>query len=134
MPGSTVVAYRDATIAGFTGEVEVARAVSNQNGLATLKWVQRGGSSETVIIAYSAPGEDHFESEPLSVLTVSPGPQLERSASGVQIPGLGAWVLIAVLVGIWAFIQFALIGPVQIAGEREGPGANGAGSGKRPVT
>ena len=113
--GATVAATRRTEIAGFSGQVEVAKAVTDQDGLAQLSWVERGGVTETVVVAYSAPGENDFESKPLSVYTVSPGPQLERSESGVEIPGLGAWVLIGVLVGIWAIIQFALVGPVQVA-------------------
>ena len=113
--GATVAATRGTEIAGFSGSVEVAKAVTDENGLAQLSWVERGGVTETVVVAYSAPGENDFESKPLSVYTVSPGPQLERSESGVAIPGFGAWVLIGVLVGIWAIIQFALVGPVQVA-------------------
>lgn len=117
VPGATVVAFREATLAGYSGEVEVARAITDEAGLATLRWVVRGGPSETVLIAFSAPGEENLESEPLSVLTVGSGPQLERSTAGVRIPGLGAWVVIGVLVGIWAIIQFALVGPVRVARE-----------------
>lgn len=117
--GATVVALRDASIAGVSGQVEVARAVSDENGIASLSWQVRGGSIETVLVAYSAPGEAEFESEPLSIITVGSGPQLARSTAGVRIPGLGAWMIIAVLVGIWAVIQFALIGPVQVARRAE---------------
>lgn len=113
--GATVEAKRRASIVGFSGEVEVASAVTDENGIALLSWVERGSEAETVLVAYSAPGEDALESEPLSVYMVGPGPQLERSEAGVDIPGLGAWVLIGVLVGIWAVIQFALVGPVQVA-------------------
>lgn len=115
IPGATVVARRSAGIAGFSGEVEVARALTDEEGMARLSWVERGGLAESVTVAYSAPGDEDFESEPLAVYTVNPGPQLERSESGVQIPGLGAWVLIGVLAGTWAVIQFALVGPVHVA-------------------
>ena len=117
IPGANVVAFREATLAGYSGQVEVAQAVTDEIGLATLQWVVRGGSTETVLIAYSAPGEEQFESEPVSVLIVGSGSQLERSTAGVRIPGLGAWVVIGVLVGIWAVIQFALIGPMRVAWE-----------------
>lgn len=111
----TVVARRSAEIAGFSGEVEVARAVTDERGIASLRWQVRGGTSETVIIAYGASGEEQLESAPLSVVSVLPGPQLSGPDEGVQIPGLGAWILITVLVGIWAVVQFALVGPIHIA-------------------
>jgi hypothetical protein len=123
--GATVVAKRQASIVGFSGEVEMASAVTGEDGIAVLSWVERGSEAETVLVAYSAPSEDTIESEPLSVYMVGQGPQLERSESGVDIPGLGAWVLIGVLVGIWAVIQFALVGPVQVARLSAGDGEGG---------
>lgn len=119
VPGAVVVASKSAEIGGFSGQVEVARAVSDENGIADLVWLERGDSTETVVVAYSAPGESGLESHPLEVITVGPGPQLEGGQEGFRIPGLGVWVLIFVLVGIWAIIQFALAGPLQVAAKAE---------------
>ncbi len=115
--GALVVATRRAEIAGFSGSVEIARAVTDENGIAKLSWRERSGTNETLVVAYAAPGENQMESEPLQVITVGPGPQLEGPESDFRIPGLGVWVLIAVLVGIWSVIQFALVGPIQVAAD-----------------
>ena len=56
-----------------------------------------------------------MEPTAVKVITVGSGEQLYQSSSGVQIPGFGAWVLVGLVVGIWAIIQFALLGPVEVA-------------------
>lgn len=115
IPGATVVAEREASIVGFTGRVEVARATTNELGVATLRWRERTGTTNTIVVAYAGVGETELESLPLSVVTVGSDDQIVRSTSGVRIPGFGAWVLIAILVGVWAIIQFAMVGPVHVA-------------------
>lgn len=115
IPGATVIAEREASIVGFSGRVEVARATTNDLGVATLRWVERSGTTNTIVVAYAGEGETELESLPVSVVTIGSDDQIVRSTSGVRIPGFGAWVLIAVLVGVWAIIQFAMVGPVQVA-------------------
>lgn len=120
--GAAVKAFRDASIAGVSGEVELASATTDGFGEATLRWPQHAGSSHALTVEVSPPGEAEFETVTLSVVTLGSGPQVVRSESGVRIPGLGAWVLIAVLVSVWALIQFALLGPMTVA--REGAQAH----------
>lgn len=112
---ATVIASRQGSIAGVTGDVELARGVTDELGIATLRWTVRTAPSLEITIAYSKPGESDFESVDLPTVDVTAGGQLERSTSGIRIPGFGAWVLIALLVGIWGLIQLALSGPVRIA-------------------
>jgi hypothetical protein len=129
VPGATVIAEREASIAGFTGRVEVARATTNELGVATLRWRERTGTTNTIVVAYAGEGETELESLPLSVVTVGSDDQIVRSTSGVRIPGFGAWVLIAILVGVWAIIQFAMVGPVhvaRIAAESDQPDEDGS--------
>lgn len=130
VPGATVIAYREAAIVGVSGRVELARAVSNDQGIATLVWQARGGTSESVIVAYATQEDLVLESQPLAVVTVGAGPQLVRSRAGVSIPGFGAWMLIALLVAIWGTIQFAMYGPVRIAGEATRHGGEATGDGE----
>lgn len=114
VPGATVVATIEAEIVGVSGTVELARGITGDDGIATLRWQVRSGATESVVIAFSEAGEVVTESHPLSIVTVGSGRQIVRSESGIQIPGLGAWVLIAVLVLVWALIQFAMLGPVRV--------------------
>jgi hypothetical protein len=115
--GADVVALRDATIAGVSGEVELARGTTDRNGVATVRWQQRAAGTHTLVVDYTGPGEHEFETATLDVLTVGSGAQVVRSTSGVEIPGFGAWVLVAVLLSVWGLIQFALIGPMAVARE-----------------
>ncbi len=115
VPGATVIADREASILGFSGRVEIARATANDSGEAILRWRERSGTTSTIVVAYSEAGETDLESLPISIITVGEGPQIVRSTAGIQIPGLGAWVIVGLLVGVWAIIQFSMVGPVQIA-------------------
>ena len=113
--GATVVASRDATIVGVTGTVELASAVTDELGRATLRWQQRAGADHVVIVAFATAGDFQIESEPIPVIVVGPERQIVRSEAGIQIPGFGAWVLIGVIVTVWGIIQFALAGPMLVA-------------------
>ena len=115
IPDATVIATKQATIAGVADDVELARGVTDDLGIVTLHWTVRTAPTLAITIAYEKPGESEFETVELPAVDVAAGGQLERSTSGVQIPGFGAWVLIALLVGIWGLIQFALSGPVRVA-------------------
>ena len=118
--GATVIASREATIVGVTGTVELASAVTDELGRATLRWQQRAGTDYVALVAYSVSGDAELESEPIPVVVVGPERQVVRSEAGVQIPGFGAWVLIGVIVSVWGIIQFALVGPMLVATRFEG--------------
>ena len=113
--GATVVASMEAEIVGVFGMVEIARATTGDDGVATLRWQVRSGATEGIVVAYSEAGEVSSESQPLPIVTVGTGTQVVRSEAGVKIPGFGAWVLIGILVLVWALIQFAMLGPVRVA-------------------
>ncbi len=115
VPGATVVATREASIVGVTGQVELATATTDELGNATVRWQQRSGGEEAVVVAYAGSGETVLESQPLTVLTSGTGRQIVQGTAGVRIPGLGAWVLIGVMAAVWAIIQFALVGPIIVA-------------------
>jgi hypothetical protein len=112
---ATVIALEEATFTGVTDQVEIARGITNELGVATLRWQVRTASSLAITLQWATPGDPEFETEQVPPVDVTAGAQLERSTSGVKIPGFGAWVLIALLVGVWGLIQFALAGPVRVA-------------------
>jgi hypothetical protein len=117
IPGARVAAYREASIAGVPGRVELAAAVTDELGAATLHWQHRAGGEHTLLVTYAGPGDTAFESTTITIITIGAEPQVVRAEAGVRIPGLGAWVLISVLVAVWGLIQFSLLGPMTVARE-----------------
>lgn len=115
VPGATVAIVMDSEIVGVQGSVEIARATTDDQGNATLRWQVRTGTTDGVVIAYAEVGAVAIESQPLPIVTVGSGSQVVGPDAGVQIFGLGAWVLIGILVLVWALIQFAMLGPVRVA-------------------
>lgn len=113
--GATVTAYRETDFAGIAGHVELAQGVTDEFGIALLSWQERGPSSGDFTIEYSAVGDIEVESTVLSAVRVTDAGQIERSNSGVDIPGLGAWLLIALLVCVWGLIQYSVFGMVQVS-------------------
>lgn len=131
IPGAVLSAFREASIAGVTGRVELASAITDELGMATLRWQHRAGGEHTLIVTFSGPGDTELESTSLSIITVGTEPQVVRSEAGVEIPGLGAWVLIAVLVAVWGLIQFSLLGPMTVARAATRPTEAGTGNDER---
>lgn len=115
IPGASVIASIEADIVGVYGSVDIARATTDENGEAVLRWQIRVGTTQAAVLAYAEEGDAVIESQPLPIVTVGNDRQIVRSEAGVRIPGFGAWVLIALVVGIWATIQLALLGPVMVA-------------------
>lgn len=115
VPGATVVATREATIVGVTGQVVLGSATTDELGRAAVRWQQRAEGGEAVVVAYGGSGDTVLESQPFTVLTSGTARQIVRGTAGVRIPGLGAWVLLGVMALVWGIIQFALVGPIVVA-------------------
>lgn len=117
LPDATVIATRPASIVGVRGEVELARDVSDDLGIARLRWLERRAEPGPITLAYVAPGQTEFETTDLPLLDIVQTAQIERSTAGVAIPILGVWVLIALLVLVWGLVEYALLGTVRVAAD-----------------
>jgi len=100
---------------GVSGDIELGRAVTDQRGVATLNYQARAAGDREIRVEYLAPGESepHVAATTISVAGVS---QLHRPTAGVQIPGLNAWLIIAVITAVWSILFFVALRVVGIAG------------------
>ena len=126
-----VVFYINASFGGVTGEVELGRAVTDENGVAIVTYEPRSASVHEIRIEYVLPGESEPETITTSVFVTDAGTQLYRSTAGVDIPGLNVWLLIALLSAVWAILLFGIaMRVVAIAGAGDDGGSplsSGAG-------
>lgn len=124
LAGATVTYYLHMSFAGVEGDGVIGRAVTDDAGVAAIHYLPRAAGLHEVRIEYLAPGAATIE-EVLGTFDVAGGEQLYRSAGGVDIPGIGPGLLMAVLGGVWLIllsVAFRLVGIVRASG-REGPSA-----------
>jgi len=110
--GVPVVFFADAFFAGVTGEIRLGSAESNSIGVATFatSFSVRGVHQVRVEI------EGDAETEPASVnISVGIGAQIIESEVGVSIPGVGAWMVTAVIGAVWLIMIVAALWMVRVA-------------------
>jgi hypothetical protein len=103
-----VTLHKKATFAGVSGDTEVARATTNEDGIAFLSYEPRTAGEVELTAEYTAPGATQPEAA-TATISVADGPQQYRSTAGIQVPGLNVWLLIAVLSAVWGILFAAAL-------------------------
>jgi len=127
--GATVTFYMDTSFGGVDGEVMLGQAVTDENGVAVLNYEPRTAGEHQLRVEYLTPGESEPEEAAWSHSVGGASGQLYRSTSGVEIPGLDVWLLIAVVATVWAILLSVAVRVIAIAHA----GDNGeVGAGRHP--
>ncbi len=113
--GATVTLYREASFAGTTGEVEVGRTITDENGVAILSYEPRFAGEHQMRIEYLPPNATEPEEVAWSQAVAGTTHQLHQSTSGIQVPGLSVWILMAVLATVWTVLISVALRVVAIA-------------------
>jgi hypothetical protein len=103
LANTQVTVYTEASFADVAGEIELGRAVTDESGVAVLDFEPRLAGERELRIEYLVPGESEAEVA-TTTLSVASGTQLHQSTSGVQIPGLNVWLIIALVAGVWSVL------------------------------
>ena len=98
-----VTLLREASFARVVGDVELARAATDQNGVAILLYEPTVAGEQNLKLEYTAPDGAEPQTAALTI-SVAEGPQIQRSTAGIRVPGLNVWALIAVLSAVWAIL------------------------------
>ena len=98
--GATITFYMDNSFGGVDGEVMLGQAITDENGIAALNYQPRASGEHQLRVEYLTPGASG---------------QLYRSTSGVEIPGLDVWLLIAVVATVWAILLSVAARVITIA-------------------
>ena len=126
--GAAITFYMDGSFGGVDGEVLLGQAVTDENGVAVLNYEPRTAGEHQLRVEYLTPGESEPEEATWSHSVGGASEQLYRSTSGVQIPGLNVWLLIAVVATVWAILLSVAIRVIAIAYA----GDNGEVGGRHP--
>jgi hypothetical protein len=125
--GAVVSLTYGTSFAGFDGRVELDRQTTGQDGVAVFTYEQRASDNGEMWVEYLGPDESALDSLVFSI-EVKPGAEQQyRSEAGVSIPWLnGGWLVIAVIMLVWAAIvyvafQLVIVGRTPVGDE---PGDN----------
>jgi hypothetical protein len=98
-----VTVYTEVSFGGVTGEVELGTALTDANGVAILDFEPRLAGEYELRIEYLHSGDAEPEVA-TAVVTVAGASQLYQSTSGIQIPGLNVWLIIALVGSVWSIL------------------------------
>ena len=112
---AAVTFYMEASFGGIDGEVELGRAMTDENGAAIISYQPRSEGEHQIRVEYLTPGASEPEEVTWSHSVAGATGQLYRSTAGVQIPGLNVWLLVALVSGVWAILLSVALRVVAIA-------------------
>ena len=109
-----VTFHEEVSFGGVTSDVELGRAVTDEDGFAALTYAPRTAGTHEIHVRYTyADGEE--EDAAASLTVPATGQQLYRSTAGVKIPGLNVWLLMALVAVVWAILLSVAFRVIAIA-------------------
>jgi hypothetical protein len=115
LPGTTVTFYTTESFGGVTGKVEIGRAVTDANGVAAIRHEPRATGDHQISVEYLVGGEGQTGASAVISVAGVGTTQLYHSHSGIHIPGLNVWILMAVLATVWAILLSVALCVIVIA-------------------
>ena len=111
---AAVTFYIETSFGGVTGMAKMGSTVTDKNGMAALHYTPHVAGNLHYRIVYKTPNGEYEEHS--TVLAIANGnQQLYRSQAGVPIPGLNAWLIIAVVASVWAILLSVALRVILIA-------------------
>lgn len=101
-----VTVYTEVSFGGVTGDVTLGTALTDANGVAVLDFEPRLAGEYELRIEYlhSGDAEPEVATAVVTVAGASQLHQLHQSTSGIQIPGLNVWLIIALVGSVWSIL------------------------------
>ncbi len=111
---AVVVFSTEASFGGVSGWTEIGRAVTNAAGVASVTFIPRTGGDHSVRVEYAAPGMSEPEVTTTTHHVGGSPQQLYQSRSGIEVPGLNVWILIATVSGVWVVLLSVAVRVIAI--------------------
>lgn len=122
-----VTFHEEVSFGGVTSDVELGRAVTDEDGFAALTYEPRTAGDHEIHVRYTY-GDGEEEDAAASLTVPATGQQLYRSTAGVKIPGLNVWLLMALVAAVWAILLSVAFRVIAIAHDDDAPSMGRAGS------
>lgn len=110
--------------AGKSGRVELDRETTSADGIALLSYTQMAADNGEMRVEYVGPENVTVAPVVFDIEVQPDGEQQHRSEAGVSIPWLNGWVVIGLIMIVWALIVYSAIQLVLVgrgASDREEP-------------
>lgn len=114
LEGAEVAVTYQASIAGESGRVELATAVTDATGTALMTYQQRADDNGEMQVVYLGPDDGPVEPFTFTIAVEAGGEQLYELQTGVRIPFVNGTLVILVISGIWLLIALAAIHLVRV--------------------
>lgn len=114
LEGAEVEMTYQASIAGESGRVVLATAVTDATGTALLTYQQRADDNGEMQVVYLGPDNDPVKPYTFTIAVEASGEQLYQPQTGVRIPFVNGTLVIAVISGVWLLIALAAIYLVRV--------------------
>lgn len=126
--GVPVTFYAHATSGKVSGYMEIGRAVTDAKGVAKIDFVPSEAGTHDIRVDYTqasgAAGQTAsgaaVEQTKTSVAVGGSPSQMYVQTAGVQVPGLGSWLIIVVLSIVWAILFGVSLTVIRIAARSGG--------------
>ncbi len=112
---AAVTLYASETFGRVSGDVELGQTMTDQNGVAVVRFHPMSAGEHEVRVQYVTAGGKEPEVTTASVTLPGITTQLYQSSAGVQIPGLNVWLLIALVAAVWAILLSVAVRVIAIA-------------------
>lgn len=119
VPGAEIVFHRDARFLNSTSELEIGRAITNEQGVATVRFLPRS-EGEILVIADFAGDTRYGSSSHTVTVQIATGGPLYSQEQGVKVPGINVSLLVAILGAVWA-TYFAVMAHIFLIARRHSP-------------
>lgn len=129
--GVPVTFYAHATFGKASGYMEIGRSVTDANGVAKINYVPRESGTHDIRVDYAQSGAAVEQTTASIAVDGSPS-QLYVQKAGVQVPGLGSWLIIVLLSTVWAILLGVGVTLIRIAARSGRPGSSSP-AGEAPV-
>lgn len=123
--GAEVIFLRDAPFLNASTELEIGRAVTDSQGLATLSFIPRSEGELLILVDFGGNAR-YGPSFNDGIALVETGPALYSEEAGVKIPGVNISLLIGVLSVIWG-AYFFVMAQMWLIGREDAPPPAGLG-------
>lgn len=112
--GADVEFAREAVFMSSGSELALGRSATDEQGVATLTFMPRS-EGEMLISARFEGNARSGAASASGAVPIATGPQLYSVEAGVRVPGVGVWLLAAVLTTVWGTYLAAIVVLLRIA-------------------
>ncbi len=105
--GATIIFWSPVDFLGTVGSIQHGEATTDAQGEAIFSYEPRTGGTITLNAYF--PGNELYElAQGTMELTVQGSAQLYQEEVGVYVPGIGVWIMVTILGGVW-FVYFMVL-------------------------